>query len=398
MLSLRYYLDARRPSKRPDGKYPLKLAVTKHGDTALLPVLAYATKEEWDPKAQRLKGGRLGNAGRLNAYLSSQMLRFEEELRELMSKDIGAALTSLQIRDYLKMRCFDAAPGVTLGEYYQRILEGKRGSTRTMFIRARTAYTKAIPRLMDLPLAAITDREVAKVDAYLREHLAPNTRNAYISKLTQVLKRAHTEGLIGSDPGRGVKLKAVVTRSRALTLEQLRLLLSQEPANGAEAEALDFFRLSFYLRAINPIDLSTAKKSDIFNGRLLYQRHKTGKDYSVRIEPEAQGIIDRRGNSTLIWGAALKRDLRNYHQDLNEALRRLSVRIGLPPVTMYWARHTFSTLMLEAGIPSEMMSAALGHTFGVRVTMGYVTVRERPVDEAARRVYDYVAGAWSPGK
>lgn len=398
MLSLRYYLDTRRPSTRPDGKYLLKLAVTKHGVTSMLPMHAYALKEEWDPKAQRLKGGRLGDAGRLNTYLSTQMLRFEEVLRELLLKDIGAAMTAQQIRDYLHARCFDAGTGITLGEYYTRVWEEKSGSTRIMFERARTSFVKAVPRIMDLPLATVTDREVAKVDAYLREHLAPNTRNTYISKLTQVLKRAHQEGLTAQDAGRNVKLKMVTTRSRALTLEQLRLLFDQTPARRIEAEALDFFRLSFYLRAINPIDLSTAKKSDIFNGRLQYQRHKTGKDYSIKIEPEAQEIIDRRGDDKMIWGVTPRRELKNYHQDLNEALRKISKRAGLPPVTMYWARHTFSTLMLEAGIPSEMMSASLGHSFGARVTMGYVTVRNRPVDEAARRVYDYVAGTWEPGK
>lgn len=398
MLSLRYYLDTRRPSTRPDGKYPLKLAVTKHGDTAMLSVLAYATREEWDPKAQRLKGGRLGDAGRLNSYLARQMLRFEEVLRELAETETGPAMTALQIRDKLEARCFDSGPGVTLGEFYQRVRDEKSGSTKTLFDRARASFVRAVPRLMDLPLASITDREVARVDAYLREHLAQNTRNTYISKLTQVLKRAHREGLNAADAGRNIKLKLAASRSRALTVQQLRLLFSQTPTRALEGEALDFFRLSFYLRAINPIDLSRARKSDIFNGRLQYQRAKTGKDYSVKVEPEALEIIDRRGSASMLWAPSSYKHLRNYHQDLNDALRAISKRAGLPPVTMYWARHTFASLMLETGAPAEIISYALGHSFGARVTMGYVTVRERPVDEAARRVFDYVAGTWDIGE
>lgn len=396
MISLRYYLDTRKPTTRPDGKYALKLAVTKHGRTALMPILAYATRAEWDSKAQRVKGGTVGDAGKLNTYLARRMLRFEEVVRDLVEGDGGAALTALQIRDAIAERCMDAGPGLTLGEYYDRITREKAGSTRRSFELARVSYERAVPRIMDRPLASVTDRDVDRIDAWLRTHLAPNTRNTYIAKLTQVMKRAHREGLNAADAGRNVKLKMVSTRSRALTVEQLRALLAAEPETEVGAEALDFFRLSFYLRAINPVDLSRATPDDVFNGRLMYARAKTGKDYSVRIEPEAQAIIDRRGDNARLWASGAQRDSRNYQQDLNDALRKLSKGLGLPPVTMYWARHTFATLMLETGASVELIAAALGHSYGPRVTMGYVTVRERAVDDAVRRVYDYVAGNYTP--
>lgn len=391
MISLRYYLDTRTPSRRPDGRFALKLAVTKHGDTALLPVMAYATREEWDAKGQRLKGGRLGDAGKVNSYLARMMLRFEDVLRELVESDAaGPALTARQVRDILRQRCFDEGVGTTLGEYYQKVLEEKHGSTRTAFERARASFEKAVPRLMDLPLAAVSTREVDRVDAWLRAHLAPNTRNTYISKLTQVMKRAFREGLNHADAGRNVKLRLMETKSRALTAAQLRTLLDAEPDTDLGREALDFFRLSFYLRAINPVDLMRVTPDDIFNGRLMYERAKTGKSYSVRIEPEAQAIMDRRSDSWRIWAPGRGRELRNYQQDLNDALRRIAKGLDLPPVTMYWARHTFASLMLETGAPIETIAAALGHSYGPRVTMGYVTIREKAVDDAVRGLLDYI--------
>ena len=397
MISLRYYLDARKPSHRPDGKFPLKLAVTKHGQTALLPVLAYASREEWDAKAQRLRGGRLGDVGKVNAYLARQMLRFEEILRELVEEETsGPSMTAIQVRDYISERCFDAGTGVTLGEYYDRVTDEKHGSTRRAFVMAKVSFEKAVPRLMELPLAAVSTREVERVDAWLRSHLAGNTRNNYIAKLTQVLKRAHREGLVAADAGREVKLRTVATKSRALTVAQMRVMLKLEPTTDLGREALDFFRLSFYLRAINPVDLARVTPEDVFNGRLMYERAKTGKDYSVKVEPEAAEIIARRGDASLLWAPARGRDWRNYQQDVNDELRKMSKAAGLPPVTMYWARHTFASLMLETGAQVELIAAALGHSYGPRVTMGYVSVREKQVDDAVRRVYDYVAGTWDP--
>ena len=392
MITLRYYLDARRPSRRPDGKFPLKLAVTKRGDTALLPVLAYASREEWDPKAQRLKGGRLGEAGKVNSYLSRQMLRFEELLREMVERETtGPAMTAVQIRDYIQERCFDADPGVTLGAYFGRLAEARTGNTRKSFERARNACERAYPGIMAKPLTAVSTRDVKRVDDWLRGNVKPSTRNTYASKLRQVLKAAHREGLTAADAGRELKIGTAVTRSRALTAEQMRVFLEQKPDALLDQEALDFFALSFYLRAINSVDLLRVGPEDVFNGRLTYTRAKTGKEYSVKIEPEAAEIIARRSSDRRLFEIPRGRVAEWYVRNLDNHLKAMAARLGLPAVTMYWARHTFATLMLETGAAVEIIAAALGHSYGPRVTMGYVSIRERQVDEAVRKVYDYVA-------
>lgn len=399
MITLRYYLDARRPSRRPDGKFPIKLAVTKHGDTALLPVLAYASREEWDQRAQRLKGGRLGDAGKLNAYLARQMLRFEEILREMVEQVAsGPAMTSAQIRDYIQERCFDAEPGVSLGEYFSRMAEERRGTTRKSFLQARDACGKAVPGILSKPLTTVTTRDVKRVDEWLRAHTKPSTRNTYASKLRQVLKAAHRDGITAADAGREIKIGTAVTRSRALTAEQLRVFLGQQPDDLLDREALDFFALSFYLRAINPVDLLRVGPDDVFNGRLTYTRAKTGKDYSVKVEPEAEEIIARRRSDRHVFEVPRGRVAEWYLRNLTTHLKAMAGRLGLPAVTMYWARHTFASLMLETGAAVEIIAAALGHSYGPRITMGYVTIRERAVDEAVRKVYDYVAGSWEPEK
>lgn len=399
MITLRYYLDARRPSRRPDGKFPIKLAVTKHGDTALLPVLAYASREEWDQRAQRLKGGRLGDAGKLNAYLARQMLRFEEILREMVEQVAsGPAMTSAQIRDYIQERCFDAEPGVSLGEYFSRMAEERKGTTRKSFLQARDACGKAVTGILSKPLTTVTTRDVKRVDEWLRAHTKPSTRNTYASKLRQVLKAAHRDGITAADAGREIKIGTAVTRSRALTAEQLRVFLGQQPDDLLDREALDFFALSFYLRAINPVDLLRVGPDDVFNGRLTYTRAKTGKDYSVKVEPEAEEIIARRRSDRHVFEVPRGRVAEWYLRNLTTHLKAMAGRLGLPAVTMYWARHTFASLMLETGAPVEIIAAALGHSYGPRITMGYVTIRERAVDEAVRKVYDYVSGSWEPEK
>lgn len=164
-----------------------------------------------------------------------------------------------------------------------------------------------------------------------------------------------------------------------------------QPETERAQEALDLFRLSFYLRGINGVDIAQAGPDLIYNGRLLYDRAKTGKAYSVKLEPEALEVIGRRGDRLHLFAPMAKfADYGRYIQDVNEKLRALALGNGLPPVTMYWARHTFASLVIETGGTMEILAGALGHSYGPRITAGYVTLQQRQVDEAVRRVFDFV--------
>lgn len=395
MISLRFYLDTRRPSKRPDGRFPLKLAVTKRGDTALLPVAAFATREEWNPDLQRMRG-RMGFDRDVNRYLVQLLVRCDDLVQKMILSGEAAPLTASGVRDRLAAILVDTGDGISLGDYYDKIAKEKHGSTAIMFRNARISYEKAVPRIMRRPLSSITEKDVAKIDSYLRAHLSPNSRNTYITKLTQVLKRAHREGLTPADAGRDIRIRQAPTKSRSLTVEQLRIFLAMEPDRRQAQDALDFFRLSFYLRAMNPIDLWKTHPDAIFNGRLIYTRSKTGKDYSVKVEPEARWILAEKGHSDRMLNSMVGRDYDNYLQDMDDELRAMAKAAKLPPVTMYWARHTFATLLLEIGTQVEIIAAAMGHSYGPRVTMGYINIRQKQVDDAVRRLFDYVAGTWAP--
>ncbi len=394
MISLRFYLDTRRPSRRPDGRFPLKLAVTKRGDTALLPVAAFATREEWNQDLQRMRG-RMGRDLEVNRYLVQLLVKCDDLVQRMVLSGEAAPLTASGVRDRLAAVLLDTGAGVSFGEYYDRIAATKHGSTARTFRIARAAFVRADSRIMSRPLASITEKDVARIDTFLRAHFAPTSRNTYISKLAHVLKSAHKEGLSPADAGREIRIRQTTTKSRALTVEQLRLFLGAEPERERAREALDFFRLSFYLRAMNPVDIWKATPDYVFNGRLQYTRSKTGKDYSVKVEPEAQRILDARSSASRLFETSA-RDYGNFLQDTSEELRRIAKDLELPPVTMYWARHTFASLLVEIGETIETVAAALGHSYGPRITMGYVTIREKAVDDAVRRLFDYVAGTWEP--
>lgn len=392
---MRYYLDTRRPSRRTDGRYPLKLAVTRHGDTALMPVSAFAARDEWDPKRQRMKS-RYGYGQQVNGYLARLMMEAEQVLQDLVISGEASTMPATSVRDALARKLMDAGEAMTVREAIEALARSKRQKTAGIFRSAVSAFA-GCGRFLQRPVTAVTVDDIRQVDEQIRARYAMNTRNSYMGILAQTFKRAHKDGTIREDPCRDLKFPTPTTRSRALTLEQLRTLLAAEPEKEIERDFLDFFRFTFFSRAANAADIAGMTPASIFNGRLEYVRRKTGKAYSVKVEPELLEIIARRGDGRHLFArVATRAKQQDYCRDCNKYLGELSRSLGMPPITLYWARHTFASLLLEIGTPIEIIAAALGHSYGPRITMGYVTIREKQVDDAVRRLFDYVAGTWEP--
>ena len=63
-------------------------------------------------------------------------------------------------------------------------------------------------------------------------------------------------------------------------------------------------------------------------------------------------------------------------------------------LTSYWARHTWATIASELDIPVDVISHALGHSFstGAKVTQVYINFNQKKIDDANRKVIDYILG------
>ena len=59
-------------------------------------------------------------------------------------------------------------------------------------------------------------------------------------------------------------------------------------------------------------------------------------------------------------------------------------------MTTYTLRHTWATIAAELYIPKETIAAARGHAQNATVTDIYIDFNRKKVDEANRKVIDYV--------
>lgn len=137
---------------------------------------------------------------------------------------------------------------------------------------------------------------------------------------------------------------------------------------------------------MNTVDLYQMEEPRV--GRVEYRRQKTGKLYSVKVEPEAAAVIERRRGENHYLDYS---DRYVSSEALTRAVDRQLKKI-LPGLSMYYARHTWATVAASIDIPVDTISRALGHSYttGAAVTSIYIEFDTKKVDAANRRVIDYV--------
>jgi integrase/recombinase XerD len=57
--------------------------------------------------------------------------------------------------------------------------------------------------------------------------------------------------------------------------------------------SLNCFLLSFYLIGISFTDLAYLKPENLVDGRIIYRRRKTHKNYNVKLFPQAEAIFNQ---------------------------------------------------------------------------------------------------------
>ena len=388
MANIILYLDTRSVDHRNTSA--IKVVISHKGRTALITSGFRVKADQWDASLQAVIGHP--RAKSWNNILTAMIYNVREELFKLRREIDGISATDLKHK---------LAPLITGAEEQPEAPRDfliplmKNFATNKQKTRTRELYETTIRRLREfdadidgIRLSAINKSWLISFDNFLSlTSPSPNARNIHLRNIRAVFNAAIDDEITTHYPFRKFALKSAPTAKRSLTARQLRAIIS-EPLPPHLAAYRDIFTLIFMLIGINLVDLCNLDK--IIDNRIEYTRAKTGRFYSIKVEPEAAEIIQRhRGRYHLIDIGDRYDNYRNYTIRINAALKR----IGNPPVcselSTYWARHSWATIAAELDIPKETIAAALGHG-GNSVTDIYIRFDDRKIDEANRRVLDYV--------
>lgn len=272
--------------------------------------------------------------------------------------------------------------------------------TRKDYLHTLSRLRDCFPDLDSYDFADVTVGKLEEFDKFLSKTCKLNSRNHHMRNIRAVFKYALRHDMDIRNPFDRMRLKTEQTAKRSLTVEELREVFTMDALPYAEIYR-DMFKLSFMLIGVNPIDLFRLEPATP-RGRVDYRRAKTHKLYSIKVEPEAKKIIDKyKGTDKLLMLSQRWKLSESFSRAANKALGTLGAQPAargrkrgddakFPDLTLYWARHTWATIAADLDIPDATISLALGHSGENRTTDIYIRRNLKKIDEANRKVLDWV--------
>lgn len=401
MATTKFYLDTRRHIQ---GKpCQIRLSLCLRGKTSFFTTGISVMPEQWDKITCTIV--RHPQKLYLNAKLAK--LKSDWDIAIMQLAEAGEAKKAKSPSELKKMILLHLDPESVpqkKNSFQSRFLEFAQSRNAP---RTRERYIDTLKKIQAFDNTELTFEEVDKkwlmrFEKFL-EQTSPsaNARAIHLRNIRAVFNDAIDDEVTMCYPFRKFKIKTQPTRKRSLTVEQLRTL-HDYPCEDYQTIYRDMFMLMFYLCGINAVDLFNARPDAVCNGRLEYVRAKTRKAYSIKITPEAMEIIDRyRGKDYLLNVMDNRGNYVDFLHRMDKAMKQIGPceRHGLggkktrhplfPGLSQYWCRHTWATIAAELDIPKETIAAGLGHG-GNTVTDIYIRFDLRKVDEANRKIIDYV--------
>ena len=386
-------LDTRRALK--DGTFPVKIAVS-YGTNLYLNTEVSVLETEWDPKERTVLGPR---AKRLNDVLSSALVRVANRVLTLRESGKFYKMSGEQLKKALTALDPDAmeeesTPKPNLLQIARMCLQTKDAeNTRKVYSLTISKLESFIPFPDEFYIEDMTRTWLHDFQVSLGGKV--NSQAIHMRNLRHICNFALDEDLTTFYPFRKFHIKTEETQKKALTIEQLRALKNLTGLTEFQAEHRDVFLLQFYLRGINIGDLAKMTRENISQGRIDYRRSKTGRLFSVKLEPEMERIIEaHRGVQHLLAPFDRYKSAKDYLHHLNDCLKALPGKDGKPiepKLSSNWARHTWATLCADIDIPDPTITLGMGHaTAGHKTTAIYIKRDMSKVDEANRKVIDYL--------
>lgn len=243
---------------------------------------------------------------------------------------------------------------------------------------------------------------LVRFEQFCARTMSINGYAIHMRNIRAVFNHLIAEGATTNYPFKKYKIKKEKTVHRALTEEQLKMVRDANQPEFA-LEYRDIFMLSLYLIGCNMKDLLHFIPDQVQNDRLVYHRFKTNKLYNVKIEPESLKILQKyKGEKYLLNCLDRYKDYLDYLHHMNDGLKKLGMeyidgkgyvegtKAICSELTSYWARHTWATIAYNIGVSKDVISQALGHSNGMAVTDIYIEYDLEKVDDANRKVIDYI--------
>jgi integrase len=334
--------------------------------------------KDWNKDLQNIKSTckDFENITRVNNWLQkkkskvmSRLVLLEEEgnLKRLSVNDIKNSLTE-ENEELLTLQFFISV--------ISEMEQSKRfGNARVYYLVSRSVANFVEEK--DFPLKQLTFKWLKKYEAwYLSKGNTINGLSVNMRTIRSLYNIAIKQNKISSEyyPFKDYTIRNEETRKRAINREDLIRFIQYAPTTERHKRAKDYFLISFYLMGASFVDIASFKVKSIVNNRVEYKRQKTGKLHSILISKLLKEILEKysigKKENDFILGVVKSADPKKQLIEIQDELRRYNKSLkeigticGIKSsISSYVARHSYATNAKRLGVPTSIISEALGHT------------------------------------
>ncbi len=415
-------LDIKSKDMRSDGECLIFIRITQHGQLARMKTDFSVKPELW--KDRKVVGGKFGdpNSDSKNLQLAEKLTEYTRILID--NQENIKTLDAIKIKEFLESgtKFFETDFCKFTDERIKELKKNKSKSVR--HLENALTMVKNYHGEGSLSFNDINNRFLEGFASYYRNlgHKQNSIatylryiRRMYNLSIDEFNTNSRNPVILGY-PFRKYKIKTTQTSNRNLSVEVIRSIRAYQFKTKREEISRDIFMLQFYWLGINIVDLFYLTKKNIIADRLQYVRHKTGRFYNIKIEPEAALLIEKyKGVKYLLWFADYceeeRKGFRAKHSRLshfqykdNTAFNKMlnnqlynvqeALKLSLPTdLTGYYVRHSFASLMREVGVSKDTISLALGHKDveqNLKTSGIYIAEDFGDIDLANRELIDFV--------
>ncbi len=385
-----------------DGTSNIKIRITHNRKADYIPTDLYVIINDIDNKSGIVTGGQ--NKEFINFRLTSLVNSYQE--KDIKLGDRRQYMTVQQIKEHILIGK-NSSEEIDFFQFFENYIPAVRcDGTAEQYIYCIKSLKKFNGN--HLRVSDITYSFLLRYERFLLMSGVKNGIINYMRTFRSLFNkcRAHYNDedrgyiLISHYPFKKYKLpkRNIDARQHSLSIKEVQALINYIPENDGEMFAKDMFLLMILLIGIEAKDLFYLDKPIKF--RLFYDRFKTRKLYSIKLEPEAISIIDRyQGAKQLINVSERFARHKSFYRFINNYLngekahdiKGILPKLGIhKQVTSKWARHTWATIARNnCGIDKDDVALCLGHEdIDNQVTDMYINYDYSIIDKSNRKVID----------
>lgn len=386
-------LDTRHEKK--SGVYPIKLRITFQRTQKYYPVGADLTKDEY--KLMETLSEQKGLKTFIKRKLQDALMKSESAKGR--AYDVISKMPQFSFRLFDKKFLSGQVSSESVYYYFDETIKQMKADGR---MGTASNYGSSVNSLKEFsPKLLLRDVTVEFLKDYekwlLADGKSSTTVGIYLRPLRAIINQAIEEGTFSRENYPFGKRRYQIPASRnikkALTLEEIAMIAKYEASPGTWYEqARDMFLFSYYGNGINMKDILQLKYANIEGDHIRFVRAKTkftnrtkSIPISIYLLEELKVIIERWGNKdkspenyifpVLEENTTPLREQRLIQQFtkmvntyLKEIVKDLKIN---KPVTTYYARHSFATVLKKSGTNPLFISEALGHS-SLKTTENYL--------------------------